>query len=163
MRKAILMCIIANLALAWVDKEIWGKMFDDAMIRDTLVALYGWGWLGQYWIGWSSIMIWMLLLGNVALFPNWRAMLWFTIATPLLSASGLEDMLYYWLQLQYVPAELPWLNDKHWAFGNATSIGMDISILGHTAFVILMGIGISRIPTLKPPRIQLFNTFVLDS
>jgi hypothetical protein len=51
-----------------------------------------------------------MTLGVVLFYPHVRRMIMFPLSLFILAFSGLEDILYYWLDGRVIPAMLPWLN-----------------------------------------------------
>lgn len=100
----IWVCVLAGLILfAWQDVLLWGRIFE----RDQL-----WQYIGIYHRGWF-VMLWSLaIVGVLWTWPDWRRGLLQTAMLITLAYSGLEDLLYYVLQLRPVPELLPWL-DQH--------------------------------------------------
>ena len=55
--------------------------------------------------------VWLLILG-VLFSIDLRRMVTFPLSLGLLAFSGLEDILYYWLDGKSIPHFLPWLNSN---------------------------------------------------
>jgi hypothetical protein len=64
----------------------------------------------QYQTGRQAVLLGMIAIGIVLLWDAGAWALWYAAAFYTLAFSGLEDLLYYWLDGRAVPAVLPWLN-----------------------------------------------------
>jgi hypothetical protein len=81
-----------------------------------------------------------ILLGVAA--KNWR--LW--LSGTILFVTGWEDLFYYFIQLRWLPKELPWLNESLMGLSrfitqtpNVTNVGVIIStIIGLIAAVLII-------------------------
>ncbi|MFI5283544.1 MAG: hypothetical protein ACHQ0J_10530 [Candidatus Dormibacterales bacterium] len=66
----------------------------------------------QYQTGRQAVLLGMIGLGVVLLWDAGAWALWYAAAFYALAFSGLEDVLYYWLDGRSLPAVLPWLEDN---------------------------------------------------
>jgi hypothetical protein len=87
-----------------IDILIWQRIFEEHKLIDLGIGAYHWGWLQS--------LFGFMTLGILVCYPNRRRMATFPISLALLAFSGLEDILYYWLDGKRIPAELPWLNSN---------------------------------------------------
>lgn len=67
----------------------------------------------QYQSGHVATMVGIIAVGMILLADTRWWALWFGAACYTLSFSGLEDTLYYWIQLKPIPEQLPWLDTYH--------------------------------------------------
>ncbi|HEX9059989.1 MAG TPA: hypothetical protein VF941_07400 [Clostridia bacterium] len=84
------------------DILIWQRIFEQH-------ALYSVG-IGVYHLGYAMVLIGLILVGSVALLPKWKYSLVYAATFLILAMSGMEDILYYWLDGRLIPSVLPWLN-----------------------------------------------------
>lgn len=84
------------------DILIWQRIFEQH-------ALYSVG-IGVYHLGYAMMLIGLILVGSIALLPKWKYSLVYAISLLILAMSGMEDILYYWLDGRLIPSVLPWLN-----------------------------------------------------
>lgn len=96
----VLLCLAASLLLyTLVDILVWQRVFEANRL---------WQYADPYHVAYGSFLCVLILTG--ALTMPWRWALWFGAALGTLAFSGLEDLLYYWLDGRAVPAVLPWLD-----------------------------------------------------
>lgn len=96
------MCVLAGLVLyALQDVLLWAKIFE----RDQL-----WQYIGIYHRGWAVLLWAQIMAGLLWSGRDWRAGLLHGAMLYTLAHSGLEDLLYYALQLRPLPDVLPWLD-----------------------------------------------------
>jgi len=93
---------IALFFFAKVDILIWQRIFETNELWELGI--------GTYHYGWTYALFGFMALGAVFFFPHIRRMLTFLMALPLLAFSGIEDILYYWLDGRSIPDFLPWLS-----------------------------------------------------
>lgn len=93
--------VTALVFYALADIMLWQRIFESHKL-DYYAYLYH--------PGWYVMLVGEIVLGALLLIPNWRAMLFYVSALTLLAMSGLEDVLYYWLDGRSIPFWLPWLN-----------------------------------------------------
>jgi hypothetical protein len=85
------------------DVLLWQRIFEAHELHVFDVA---------YQTGHREVLLGMIAAGVVLLWDaRWWA-LWWAAAFYTLAFSGLEDVLYYWLDGRALPAVLPWLNDN---------------------------------------------------
>jgi hypothetical protein len=87
-----------------MDILIWQRIFEEHKLTSIGTGMYHWGWLQS--------LFGFMTLGILVCYPNRRRMITFPISLSILAFSGLEDVLYYWLDGKRIPAELPWLNSN---------------------------------------------------
>jgi len=59
--------------------------------------------------GWMQALIGFTALGTLLYFGGGHRMVTFPLSLTMLVFSGMEDVLYYWLDGRPIPARLPWL------------------------------------------------------
>lgn len=84
------------------DVLLWQRIFEqhDLFQYDRL-----------YQSGHVATLVGMIAIGMVLLLDTRWWALWYAAAFYTLTFSGLEDVLYYWLDGRAIPAACPWLND----------------------------------------------------
>jgi hypothetical protein len=87
-----------------MDILIWQRIFEEHKLIGLGIGMYHWGWFQS--------LLGFMTLGILVCYPNRRRMVTFPISLAILAFSGLEDILYYWLDGKRIPAELPWLNSN---------------------------------------------------
>jgi hypothetical protein len=87
---------------ARTDILIWQRIFEKNGLHDLGVGIYHWGWFQS--------LFGFMALGFLLFYPNKRRMVTFPLTLGLLAFSGLEDILYYWLDGKALPPRLPWLD-----------------------------------------------------
>jgi hypothetical protein len=87
---------------ARIDILIWQRIFEANKLADIGMGTYHWGWV--------HVLFGFMILGTLIFYPNLRRMVTFPLSLAILAFSGLEDILYYWLDGRTIPAKLPWLN-----------------------------------------------------
>ena len=102
-RVRVAVALIAGLFFyALSDVLLWQRIFEqhDLFQFDA-----------QYQSGHVATLVGLIAVGMVLLIDaGWWA-LWYGAAFYTLAFSGLEDVLYYWLDGRAIPAGCPWLND----------------------------------------------------
>jgi hypothetical protein len=104
-----------------MDILIWQRIFEAKGLGDVGIGVYHWGWL-QALFGFMAI-------GSLLFYPHLRRMITFPLSLGILAFSGLEDLLYYWLDGRSLPAELPWLNHNPLLLRPVTDQSLLISAL----------------------------------
>jgi len=104
MHPRVIVALAAGLGFyTLTDVLIWQRIFEAN-------SLYQYA--DQYHLGYLASLTGMVAVGMAMLYDlRWWA-LWFGAAFYLLAFSGLEDVLYYWLQLKAIPSEMPWLDSN---------------------------------------------------
>jgi hypothetical protein len=87
-----------------MDILIWQRIFEEHKLISLGIGMYHWGWLQS--------LFGFMTLGILVCYPDRRRMITFPISLSILAFSGLEDVLYYWLDGKKIPAELPWLSSN---------------------------------------------------
>jgi hypothetical protein len=85
-----------------IDILIWQRIFETNHLWELGI--------GTYHYGWTYALYGFMALGFIFFYPHVRRMIMFPASLALLAFSGLEDVLYYWLDGRAIPAVLPWLN-----------------------------------------------------
>lgn len=121
---------VALFFYAKVDILIWQRIFEAHDLVPLGIGVYHWGWLQS--------LFGFMILGALGCFPNIRRMILFPISLYLLAYSGIEDILYYWLDGKSVPPSLPWLNESPLVLKPATASTVFISAAFWLAIVFLL-------------------------
>jgi hypothetical protein len=87
-----------------MDILIWQRIFESPELWDIGMGVYHWGWM--------HALFGFMALGSLFFYPHLRRMITFPMSLAILVFSGLEDILYYWLDGRTIPAELPWLDQN---------------------------------------------------
>lgn len=95
----VLSVTVGLLAYTLVDILLWQRIFEAG-------AMYEYD--RPYHQGYAVLLAGLVAVGAVTL--PWRWALGFSVAFVTLACSGLEDVLYYWLDGRAIPAALPWLD-----------------------------------------------------
>lgn len=101
MKKAVLAVIIVILSYTLVDIMIWQRIFETNRMNN---------FASLYHPGWAVMLACDSALGAILLVPDWRSVLFYLGSVYALAFSGLEDVLYYWLDGRSIPSWLPWLD-----------------------------------------------------
>lgn len=104
MKRYWLALTVAMFFYAQMDILIWQRIFEANDLIELGVGVYHWGWFQS--------LIGFMILGILVCYPNFRRMVQFPLTLAILAFSGLEDILYYWLDGKHIPAELPWLSSN---------------------------------------------------
>jgi hypothetical protein len=102
MRRKVLVALATGLFFyALSDVLLWQRIFEanDLFQYDR-----------QYQSGHVSTLVALIAVGVVFLWDARLWALWYAAAFYTLTFSGLEDVLYYWLDGHPIPASCPWLN-----------------------------------------------------
>lgn len=87
-----------------IDILIWQRIFEKNQLWELGI--------GTYHYGWTYALYGFMAFGFIFFFPHLRRMVMFPLSLALLAFSGLEDVLYYWLDGRAIPLSLPWLNNN---------------------------------------------------
>jgi len=146
---------IAVYFFTWIDILIWQRIFEANKLWDLGIGIYHQGWT------WA--LFGFMALGMLFLFPDIRRMIMFPISLALLAFSGLEDVLYYWLDHRQIPDMLPWLSTNPLVIQPVTRTNLLLSAaLWIFAIFLLEVLGDALVKKLK--KVQLarnLNTFGL--
>lgn len=115
-----------------MDILIWGRIFEKLKLTNLGIGVYHWGWLQS--------LFGFMILGILVCYPNRRRMITFPLSLAILAFSGLEDVLYYWLDGKIIPAELPWLNPNPLILKPVTFSNLLLSTLFWLLFVISLDV-----------------------
>ncbi len=121
---------VAMFFYAKTDILIWQRIFESHQLIEIGNGVYHWGWI--------QTLFGFMVLGAIACYPNIRRMILFPISLAILAFSGVEDILYYWLDGKPVPALLPWLNQNPLILRPVTEHSLFISVAFWIAVVILL-------------------------
>ena len=118
--KPILVALIHFIGWTIVDIIIWGKIF-------AAHDLFQYGYL--YHICWWIINITMILSATIYMSANKQELILFIWTSFIFSCISIEDVCYYWFDLEPIPNKLPWLNFNPFIlFKPVTSSGLVSSI-----------------------------------
>ena len=104
MKRFWLALTVALFFYAKMDILIWQRIFETHELIDLGIGVYHWGWI--------QALFGFMILGVLLFHPDIRRMITFPLSLGLLAFSGLEDILYYWLDSKSSPHYLPWLNSN---------------------------------------------------
>ena len=89
---------------ARMDILIWQRIFETHELIDLGIGKYHWGWV--------QALFGFMILGGLICYPHLRRMITFPLSLAALAFSGIEDILYYWLDQKAIPTRLPWLDSN---------------------------------------------------
>jgi len=121
---------VAMFFYAKTDILIWQRIFETHQLIEIGNGVYHWGWI--------QTLFGFMVLGALACYPNIWRMILFPISLAVLAFSGVEDILYYWLDGKAVPPLLPWLNQNPIMLKPVTSTTLFITAAFWIVVVILM-------------------------
>jgi hypothetical protein len=104
MKKFWVALAVALFFYARMDILIWQRIFETHSLYDLGIGVYHWGWIQS--------LFGFMILGVLVCYPNLRQMFTFPLSLAILAFSGLEDILYYWLDGKALPTVLPWLDSN---------------------------------------------------
>lgn len=129
-RKIVAFLTVSIFFFAMMDILIWQRIFEAKNLIEVGIGTFHWGW--------TMALFGFISLGFIALLPTWKASLVYAVSLPLLAFSGLEDILYYWLDGKSLPTTLPWLNGFNIIlFKPVTAENIILSALIWIIFVVL--------------------------
>lgn len=99
-RRAALAVAVGLVFYALSDIALWQRIFEQ---HDLFQYEY------QYQTGHVTTLVAMIAVGMILIGLN-RWALWYAAAFYTLTFSGLEDILYYWLDGRSLPARMPWMD-----------------------------------------------------
>lgn len=132
MKKFWVALAVALFFYARMDILIWQRIFETHSLYDLGVGVYHWGWIQS--------LFGFMILGVLVCYPNPRLMVTFPVSLAILAFSGLEDILYYWLDGKALPTVLPWLDSNPLLLKPVTVSNLLISAAFWIAFVILLDV-----------------------
>jgi hypothetical protein len=103
-RRVVTALGVGLLFYALGDVLLWQRIFETH-------DLYAFD--GAYQSGHRAVLLGLIGVGVVLLYEARLWAVWYGLAFYTLAFSGLEDVLYYWLDGRSIPAVLPWLNENH--------------------------------------------------
>jgi hypothetical protein len=115
-----------------IDILIWQRIFEKNQLWDLGI--------GPYHQGWIFALYGFMALGFIFFYPHLRRMVMFPLSLALLAFSGLEDVLYYWLDGRAIPATLPWLDNNARILQPVTSIHLVLSAVVWVLVIVLLEI-----------------------
>ena len=114
---------------SWMDILIWQRIFEANKLFELGIGVYHYGW--------TYALFGFMALGMLIFYPNIRRMITFPLSLVLLAFSGLEDILYYWMDGRALPTLLPWLDTNPLILKPVTSTNLVLSALIWLAVVII--------------------------
>jgi hypothetical protein len=102
-----------------IDILIWQRIFEKNQLWELGI--------GTYHYGWTFALYGFMALGFIFFYPHVRRMIMFPLSLLLLAFSGMEDVLYYWLDGRAIPANLPWLDHNPLILQPVTNIHLILS------------------------------------
>jgi len=135
MKKTIMFWLALIGAIYFYTKSdilIWQRIFETHELWDLGIGVYHWGWL--------HTLFGYMLLGSILIYPNLRRMITFPLTLLILAFSGLEDILYYWLDGKALPNVLPWLDPNPLILKPVTADRLVLSALFWILIVIALDI-----------------------
>jgi hypothetical protein len=117
MRRKVAGAVVGALVFyALSDILLWQRIFEQH-------GMYQFD--GQYQTGHVCVLVGLIAIGVVLLYDAGLWAIWYGLAVYSLAYSGLEDVLYYLLDLRPVPSVLPWLNQNPYIlFKPVTQLGL---------------------------------------
>lgn len=103
MKRIILAVFVTLLFYVAIDILIWQRIFESNEL---------WDFADAYHLGWSIALIGFVILGMLLLWPRLFGGIVYAASVIILAHSGLEDILYYWLDGRIIPDRLPWLDQS---------------------------------------------------
>jgi hypothetical protein len=110
--RPLLAALIALIFYAISDILVWQRIFE----ANQLV-----GFADAYHAGWFVSLAGYAAVGVVIMSDRWKDCVFFLIALSVGAFSGLEDVLYYFLDRRPMPAALPWLESNPLIFDTSRS------------------------------------------
>jgi hypothetical protein len=115
-----------------MDILIWQRIFEANELWELGIGVYHWGWV--------NALFGFMALGAILFHPNLRRMITFPLSLAVLAFSGLEDILYYWLDGRSLPAELPWLNSNPLLIRPVTAERLLVSALLWLIIIVILDV-----------------------
>jgi hypothetical protein len=132
---------LAVIAAIWfytkIDILIWQRIFENHSLYEYGIGVYHWGWL-------QSLLGYMIV-GAILFAPNWREVIGYPITLAVLAYSGLEDVLYYWLDGREIPATLPWLDKNPLILHPITNTNLVLSAAFWVFVLIIIHLAVARL------------------
>jgi hypothetical protein len=99
--KPLIAAIIALLCYTVMDILIWQRIFEANQMTH---------YAPTYHAGWMVSLFGYAMMGLLLMWGVWKDCLYFLLALVISAFSGMEDVLYYFLDGKPMPHELPWLD-----------------------------------------------------
>lgn len=163
MKKIVMFWCALAIALyfyAKMDILIWQRIFETHQLLAVGIGTYHWGWI--------HALFGFMFLGGLIFYPHLRRMISFPLSLTILAFSGLEDILYYWLDGRSIPPMLPWLNLNPLILKPVTAKHLVLSAVFWILFVLVLDLAgeyLDRTITFswKRVRVKIFNFVVACS
>ncbi len=123
----------AMFFFAKMDILIWQRVFETNQLWKVQ-----YDFIPQYHLGWTQALLGYMVLGVLLFYPNIRRMITYPLSLFILAFSGLEDILYYWMDGRPIPGHLPWLSQNPMILQPVTDSRLVISALFWLVFVALL-------------------------
>jgi hypothetical protein len=121
--RPIVAAVVAILFYAITDILIWQRIFETHKMIE---------FADIYHTGWFVTLAGYAFIGTLLMWGSWKDCLYFLIALFVGAFSGLEDILYYVLDLKPMPVSLPWLSGHPMIYGSSR-----LEVIGSVLFWIV--------------------------
>jgi hypothetical protein len=105
--KPLIATIIALLCYTVTDILIWQRIFEANQMTHFAPT---------YHAGWLVSLFGYAMMGLLLMWGVWKDCLYFLFSLLISAFSGMEDVLYYFLDRKPMPHELPWLDNNPMIF-----------------------------------------------
>lgn len=105
--KPLIATVIALLCYTVTDILIWQRIFEANQMTDFAPT---------YHAGWLVSLFGYAMMGLLLMWGVWKDCLYFLLSLFISAFSGMEDVLYYFLDRKPMPHELPWLDNNPMIF-----------------------------------------------
>jgi hypothetical protein len=148
--------VAALFFYAKMDILIWQRIFETHELYELGMGKYHWGWLQS--------LFGFMVLGVLLCYPSLRRMITFPLSLAVLAFSGLEDILYYWLDGKPVPALLPWLSSNPMLLKPVTVDRLVLSTLFWILVVVALDVASAQLENrLKASKLRKSSDKVVDA
>ena len=144
--KYLLAVVVAIWFYARIDILIWQRIFERNSLYEYGIGIYHWGWL--------QALFGFMVIGAVLFAPDWRKVIGYPITLAVLAYSGLEDVLYYWLDGREIPATLPWLNGNPMILHPVTNTNLVISAAFWVIVLVVLHLAVVRLTFRQKQRLN---------
>jgi hypothetical protein len=122
--RPVLAAVIAILFYTITDILIWQRIFETHQMIQ---------FADTYHTGWFVTLAGYALIGTLLMWGSWKDCVYFLLAVFVGAFSGLEDVLYYVLDMKPMPASLPWLSGNPMIYGHSR-----MEVIGSVLFWMLI-------------------------
>lgn len=117
--RTVIATIIALTAYTVTDILIWQRIFETNNMTH---------YADLYHTGWLVTLFGYAVMGTILLWGSWKDCFYFVTSLFIAAFSGLEDVLYYTLDLKPMPHSLPWLDNNPMIFTTSRE-GVIVSVI----------------------------------